>query len=133
LTFALQRRRNGLYRVGSRYRRARLDPSIESTRRRKPPGIFHTNYALPDDELLALRIVLPHAGDTLSSVFGHIEACMANDKICQQCPLARTCLRRVLKKNVFFDGIAFDKSTLRAAVDAIGFVKVMFEMDHPLY
>jgi aminocarboxymuconate-semialdehyde decarboxylase len=97
------------------------------------PVFFHTNYALPDDELLALRIVLPHAGDTLSSVFGHIEACKANDKICQQCPLARTCLRRVLKKNVFFDGIAFDKSTLRAAVDAIGFAQVVFEMDHPLY
>jgi aminocarboxymuconate-semialdehyde decarboxylase len=83
-----------------------------------------------------LRIILPHAGGTLPSVIGRIEACIANDKAWQSrtsSALPRASLRHVLKRNVYLDSITFDSAALRAAADAVGTEKVMFGTDHPLF
>ena len=91
-------------------------------------GIFDM---IPD-----LNIILPHAGGTLPSVIGRIEACIANDKAWQQrlsSSSMRQALRDVLRHNVYLDGITFDKSALRAAADAVGVERVMFGTDHPLF
>ncbi|KAF2031706.1 2-amino-3-carboxymuconate-6-semialdehyde decarboxylase [Setomelanomma holmii] len=88
------------------------------------------------DEVLSLQIILPHAGGTLPSVVGRIEACIANDKAWQSRLAShpqRTTIHDVLRQNVFLDGITFDKGALRAAVDAVGIDRVMFGTDHPLF
>jgi aminocarboxymuconate-semialdehyde decarboxylase len=87
------------------------------------------------DLLPILQIILLHAGDTLPSVLGRIETCIANDRIWQPrltANTSRTSLRDVLKRNVYLDGIMFDCRALRAAVEAIGIDRVMFGTDHPL-
>ncbi|KAH7069460.1 hypothetical protein FB567DRAFT_224438 [Paraphoma chrysanthemicola] len=88
------------------------------------------------DEIPSLQIILPHAGGTLPSLIGRIEACIANDNAWQSRLAAhphRRTLRDVLRQNVFLDGIAFDKGALCAAVDAVGVDRVMFGTDHPLF
>jgi aminocarboxymuconate-semialdehyde decarboxylase len=88
------------------------------------------------DQVAHLRIILPHAGGTLPSVIGRIEACIANDKAWQSRLSSispRHSLRDVLKRNVYLDGITFDSTALRAAVDAVGMERVMFGTDHPLF
>jgi aminocarboxymuconate-semialdehyde decarboxylase len=87
-------------------------------------------------KLPTLQVILPHAGGTLPSVVGRIEACIANDKawqtqLCSGSP--RRSLRDVLRENVYLDGIAFDRGALRAAVDVVGVERVMFGTDHPLF
>jgi aminocarboxymuconate-semialdehyde decarboxylase len=80
--------------------------------------------------------MLPHAGGTLPSVIGRIEACIANDKTWQSrlsSDASRRSLRDVLKRNVYLDGITFDSGALRAAAEAVGIDRVMFGTDHPLF
>jgi aminocarboxymuconate-semialdehyde decarboxylase len=88
------------------------------------------------DEVPTLQIILPHAGGTLPSVIGRIEASIANDKTWQSrlSPASsRTPLHDILKRNVYLDGITFDSGALRAAADAVGVGRVMFGTDHPLF
>lgn len=83
-----------------------------------------------------LKVILPHAGGSLPSVIGRIEACIANDKAWQgrlSSSSTRRPLRDVLSENVYLDGITFDKGALRAATDAVGVARVMFGTDHPLF
>lgn len=87
------------------------------------------------DKTPTLQIVLPHAGGTLSSVVGRIEACIANDKTYQSrlpCTSPRS-VREVLGQNVYLDGITFDRIALQAAADTVGYDRIMFGTDHPLF
>jgi predicted TIM-barrel fold metal-dependent hydrolase len=88
------------------------------------------------EKIPGLLIILPHAGGTLPSVIGRIEACIANDKMYQS-RLSTNAVQRsprdVLKNNVYIDGITFDSGALRAAANAIGVDCVMFGTDHPLF
>jgi aminocarboxymuconate-semialdehyde decarboxylase len=88
------------------------------------------------EQVPTLQIMLPHAGGTLPSVIGRIEACIANDKTWQSrlsSDASRRSLRDVLKRNVYLDGITFDSGALRAAAEAVGIDRVMFGTDHPLF
>lgn len=87
------------------------------------------------DKVPALKIILPHAGGTLPSVVGRIEACIANDKMFQSRLLGSSprSVRDVLQQNVYLDGITFDSVALRAAADTIGHERIMFGTDHPLF
>lgn len=88
------------------------------------------------DQVPGLRVILPHAGGTLPSVLGRIEACIANDKTWQSRVSAespRVSLRDILKRNVYLDAITFDSVALRSAADAVGIERVMFGTDHPLF
>jgi aminocarboxymuconate-semialdehyde decarboxylase len=86
------------------------------------------------DEIPSLQIILPHARGSLPMVIGRIEACIVNDKKWQSRPTTpRTCLRDILKRNVYLDGVIFDSGALRAAADAVGIDRIMFGTDHLLF
>jgi aminocarboxymuconate-semialdehyde decarboxylase len=88
------------------------------------------------DAVPTLQIILPHAGGTLPSVVGRIDACIANDKARRlhfSSGSPRTTLREILKRNVYLDGITFDSGALRAAANTVGVDRVMFGTDHPLF
>ncbi|KAH7402097.1 hypothetical protein DE146DRAFT_455171 [Phaeosphaeria sp. MPI-PUGE-AT-0046c] len=87
------------------------------------------------DKVPTLEIILPHAGGTLPSVVGRIEACIANDKAFQSHLLSTSprSVRDVLEQNVYLDGITFDSVALRAATDTVGHERIMFGTDHPLF
>lgn len=91
-------------------------------------GVFDT---VPD-----LQIIVAHSGGCLPFLAGRVEACIEHDKKWEadgKLSSDRKTLFDALRKNIYLDGVIFDKIGLRAAVEAAGADRVMFGTDHPFF
>lgn len=82
------------------------------------------------DRLPGLKVILSHAGGMLPFIAGRIDATLAN--FSSEAKPDKS-IHEVLRQNVWLDGITFDKTALRAAMETVGIEKVMFGTDHPLF
>jgi predicted TIM-barrel fold metal-dependent hydrolase len=85
------------------------------------------------DTVPNLQLILSHSGGTLPFLAGRIEACIAHDMKRALSDEPRVPLWEVLRKNLYLDGVIFDKIGLRTAIEASGIDRVMFGTDHPFF
>lgn len=85
------------------------------------------------DKVPNLQLILSHSGGTLPFLAGRIEACIAHDKKRAMSDEPRVSLWEVLRKNLYLDGVIFDKIGLRTSIEASGVDRVMFGTDHPFF
>jgi aminocarboxymuconate-semialdehyde decarboxylase len=91
-------------------------------------GVFH--------KVPTLRLIASHAAGTLPFLAGRVENAIDHDRSWHNQGKAdpgRESLWDVLKKNVYLDGIVYDKIPLRMAVEAAGEDRVLFGTDHPFF
>ncbi|KAF2098900.1 amidohydrolase [Rhizodiscina lignyota] len=87
-------------------------------------------------EVPELRFIVSHAGGTLPFLAGRVENAIDHDRLWHSQGKAKADRRTiwdVLKKNVYMDGIVYDKIPLKMAVEAAGSDRVMFGTDHPFF
>ncbi|KAM0815782.1 putative Amidohydrolase-related domain-containing protein [Seiridium cardinale] len=87
-------------------------------------------------EVPELQFIVSHACGTLPFLAGRIENAIDHDRlwVSQGKTLPdRETVWDVLRKNVFMDGIVYDKIPLKMAVEAGGADRVMFGTDHPFF
>ena len=87
--------------------------------------------AVPDLQIIAAR-----SGGALPFLAGRIESCIEHDKhLSAQGKLVptRKTVWDVMKKNIYLDGVIYDKMGMKTAIDASGVDRVMFGTDHPFF
>ncbi|KAF2256689.1 amidohydrolase 2 [Trematosphaeria pertusa] len=91
-------------------------------------GVFDT---VPD-----LQIIVAHSGGCLPFLAGRIEACIEHDKRLEadgKLTSDRKTLWDAVRNNIYLDGVIFDKTGLKTAIEVAGVDRVMFGTDHPFF
>ncbi|OIW34330.1 hypothetical protein CONLIGDRAFT_709700 [Coniochaeta ligniaria NRRL 30616] len=88
------------------------------------------------DAVPGLQIIVAHSGGCLPFLAGRVEACIEHDGKWERdgklVPERKT-LWDALRRNIYLDGVIFDKVGLRTAIEAAGVDRVMFGTDHPFF
>lgn len=87
-------------------------------------------------EIPELQFIVSHACGTLPFLAGRIENAIDHDRLWVaegKSSSDRETIWDILRKNVFMDGIVYDKIPLKMAVEAGGADRVMFGTDHPFF
>ncbi|KAJ9157920.1 Amidohydrolase [Pleurostoma richardsiae] len=88
------------------------------------------------DEVPELQVIVAHSGGCLPFLAGRVEACIEHDKKWEadgKLTEDRRTLWDAMRRNVYLDGVIFDKTGLRTAIEVAGVDRVMFGTDHPFF
>ncbi|RDW85249.1 hypothetical protein BP6252_02839 [Coleophoma cylindrospora] len=92
------------------------------------------------EKVPSLQVIAAHAAGTLPFLVGRLESAIFHfgtklKGTRQELGLddKRKTVWDIMRKNIFLDGVVFDKVPLRAAIDVAGVERLMFGTDHPLF
>jgi aminocarboxymuconate-semialdehyde decarboxylase len=83
-----------------------------------------------------LKILLAHAGGAVPFLAGRIESCVRHERV-ESLKVGGSGNGKgiwdVMRRNVWLDGVIYDKVGLGAAVEAVGKDRVLWGTDHPFF